>query len=184
MTSRFGPPDSPSAMPLTQTSTPALSFRELLDYTAHETERWESWLAKQPDVILDVPVGEGRTSNVRGLLQHIFAVERRYADRLQGLPVSAYDVIDASSVASLFAGARVSRERLEKYLATASDDDLARRLEFQTLTAGTQSASARKIVAHTLVHGIRHWAQLATALRQNGYQTDWQHDLLMSPALS
>ncbi len=170
-------------MPLTQTATQSLTFRELLDYTATETERWESWLAKQPESILDVPVGEGRTASLRGLLQHIFAVERRYADRLQDQPVSTYEIIDATSIASLFAGGRDSRERLEQYLATATDDDLARRLEFQTLTAGTQAASARKIVAHTLLHGIRHWAQLATALRQNGYKTDWQHDLLTSPAL-
>ncbi len=170
-------------MPLTQTSTQSLTFRELLEYTATENERWESWLAKQPASILDVAVGEGRTATVRGLLQHIFAVERRYADRLQDQPVSGYEIIDATSVASLFAGGRDSRERLEQYLAAATDDDLGRRLEFQTLTAGKQAASARKIVAHTLLHGIRHWAQLATALRQNGHQTDWQHDLLASSAL-
>jgi uncharacterized damage-inducible protein DinB len=33
------------------------------------------------------------------------------------------------------------------------------------------------------MHGIRHWAQLATLLRQAGYKTDWSHDLLMSDAL-
>jgi uncharacterized damage-inducible protein DinB len=176
-------PDPLLTMTLTQTSAPSLTFRELLDYTATENERWESWLSKQPAAILDLPVGEERTATVRGLLQHIFAVERRYADRLQGQPVSAYDVVDATTVAALFAGGRDSRERLEKYLATATDDDLGRPLEFQTLTAGMQSASARKIVAHTLLHGIRHWAQLATALRQQGYKTDWQHDLLTSPAL-
>ena len=170
-------------MTLTQTSTQALTFRELLDYTATENERWERWLTAQPESILDVPVGEGRTATVRGLLQHIFAVERRYADRLQDQPASDYGVIDTSSVASLFAGGRDARERLEQYLATATDDDLGRRLEFQTLTAGKQAASARKIVAHTLLHGVRHWAQLATALRQSGYTTDWLHVLLASPAL-
>jgi uncharacterized damage-inducible protein DinB len=177
-------PDLFLPMTLTQTSASSLTFRELLDYTSTETERWEGWLAKQPASILDLPVGEGRTATVRGLLQHIFAVERRYADRLQDQPVSTYDVVDATSAASLFAAGRDARGRLEKYLATATDDDLGRRLEFQTLTAGTQAASARKIVAHTLLHGIRHWAQLATALRQQGYTTDWPHDLLTSPALS
>ena len=169
-------------MSITQTSTATLTLRELLDYTAGETERWENWLAKQPTTVLEVSVGEGQTATARGLLQHIFAVERRYADRLQGLPVSDATVIDDTSIASLFAGGRDSRERLEQYLGTASDDDLARRIEFQT-RIGHFSASARKIVAHTLLHGIRHWAQLATALRQQGYATDWQHDLLASPAL-
>jgi len=170
-------------MPLTQTTPNALSFRELLDYTAGETERWQQWLAKQPEAVLEVPVGEGGTATVRGLLQHIFAVERRYADRLEGQPVSNPQVIDATNLESLFAGGRDSRQRIESYLARVSDDDLTRRLEFQIATGATVSASARKVIAHTLLHGVRHWAQLATALRQQGYRTDWQHDLLASPAL-
>jgi uncharacterized damage-inducible protein DinB len=171
-------------MPLTQTTTQALTFRELLDYTAAETDRWHRWFADHPTAVLDLPAGEGRTATVRGLLQHIFAVERRYADRLLGRPVSGYEVVNPESVDTLFAGGREARETLELYLTHASDDDLGQQMEFQTQTLGTMTASARKIVAHTLVHGIRHWAQLATALRQQGYKTDWPHDLLASSALS
>jgi uncharacterized damage-inducible protein DinB len=171
-------------MPLMQTTTQALTFRELLDYTAAETDRWHRWLADQSTSVLDLPVGEGRTATVRGLLQHIFAVERRYADRLLGQPVSPYEVVNPESVETLFAGGREAREMLEQYLTHAGDEDLGRQMEFQTQTLGTLSASARKIVAHTLVHGIRHWAQLATALRQQGHKTDWPHDLLLSPALA
>jgi uncharacterized damage-inducible protein DinB len=171
-------------MTATQISSPSLTFRELLDYTAGENEHWHAWLAKQSASVLDLQIGEGRIATVRGLLQHIFAVERRYADRLLHQPVSNYDAVDATSLETLFAGAKHSRQLLEQYLATATEDDLAARLEFQTLTAGMQSATARKIVAHTLLHGIRHWAQLATSLRQQGHPTDWAHDLLMSSALA
>ena len=161
----------------------ALTFRELLDYTAAETEHWHRWLASRPPALLDLPAGEGRTATVRGLVQHIFAVERRYADRLLGEPVTPYEAIDTTDVGTLFAAGAEARKRLERYLSGATDADLARRLEFQTISAGTLSASARKIVAHALVHGIRHWAQLATVLRQHGEATDWMHDLLMSDAL-
>lgn len=41
------------------------------------------------------------------------------------------------------------------------------------------SASAGKMVAHMLVHGIRHYAQLATALRAQGHPQPWQHDLIL-----
>ena len=162
----------------------ALAFRELLDYTTTETERWHRWLAAQGEGVLDLPVGEGRTATVRGLVQHIFAVERRYADRLLGEPVTPYEAIDASSIDALFAAGREARRQLERYLDGATGDDLARRLEFQTISAGTLSASARKIVAHALLHGVRHWAQLATVLRQQGRATDWMHDLLLSEALA
>lgn len=168
----------------TRSTAQSITFRELLDYTAGETERWHRWLERQPADVLDIRLGEGRIATIRDLVQHIFAVERRYADRLQGREVSGYDVIDPKSVESLFAGGREARARLEQYLAGATDADLGRRLEFQTLSAGPLAASARKIVAHTLLHGVRHWAQLATYLRQQGHPTDWAHDLLLSDAMA
>jgi uncharacterized damage-inducible protein DinB len=36
---------------------------------------------------------------------------------------------------------------------------------------------------HLFMHGIRHWAQIATALRQAGYPRQWEHDWLMSEAV-
>ena len=162
----------------------ALSFRELLDYTHVETEQWHRWLAAQPSEVLNLPVGTGRTATVRGLMHHIIVVERRYTDRLRGEPITRYEDIPSDSLDVLFAAFADTRARLEAWLDTASDADLSRRMEFQTLSAGIQSASARKVVVHLLLHGIRHWAQLATALRQQGYATDWMHDILMSDALA
>lgn len=165
------------------TTDTALSFRELLDWTAGETRRWRAWLAAQPAAALDVPVGAGRTATVRQLVHHVVVVERRYADRLRDEPVSRYEDVPDESVDALFDAFEEGRRRLEEWIARASDADLARRLEFTTLSAGTLSASARKIVVHALLHGVRHWAQIATALRQHGYPSDWHHDILMSDAL-
>lgn len=170
--------------PSDATAMHALTFRELLDYTAAETAHWHRWLAGGRTGLLDLPAGDERTATVRGLLQHIFAVERRYADRLLGEPVTPYEAIDTRDVTTLFAAGADARQRLERYLTGATAADLARRVEFETLSAGMQSASARKIVAHVLIHGIRHWAQLATILRQHGEAADWMHDLLMSDALA
>jgi len=44
------------------------------------------------------------------------------------------------------------------------------------------AATPKKIVAHTLMHEIRHWAQLATICRMNGYRAD-ADDLLICPLL-
>jgi uncharacterized damage-inducible protein DinB len=41
-------------------------------------------------------------------------------------------------------------------------------------------ATPRKIVAHILIHEIRHWAQIATLLRLNGIVPEF-HDFLFSP---
>ncbi len=161
----------------------ALTFRELLDYTRAETEHWHRWLAAQPPEVLDLPAGTGRTATVRGLVHHIIVVERRYTDRLRGEPVSNYADVPSEPLDTMFASFTDTRARLEQWLQSAADSDLAKVLEFQTLSAGTQSASARKVAVHLLLHGVRHWAQLATTLRQQGHATDWPHDILMSDAL-
>lgn len=163
--------------------TTALTFRELLDYTRTETEHWHRWLAAQPPQVLDLPAGAGRTATVRGLVHHIVVVERRYTDRLRGEPVSEYADVPSEPLDAMFVSFADTRARLEQWLQSAADADLARVLEFQTLSAGTLKASARKIVVHLLLHGVRHWAQLATTLRQQGHATDWPHDILMSDAL-
>ena len=164
-------------------SSAGLTFRELLDYTAAEHARWERWLSARPASVLDLPFGTGRTATVRGLIHHTFVVERRYADRLLGDEPTPYESVPADDVATLFAAGRAARAKLERYLAGATDADLARRMEFQTISAGAMVATARKVVAHALLHGMRHWAQLATAMRQHGQATDWFHDLLASDAM-
>jgi hypothetical protein len=37
----------------------------------------------------------------------------------------------------------------------------------------------RYCAADMLVHGIRHWAQLATVFRRSGQPQPWQHDLIL-----
>ena len=160
-----------------------LGFRELLAYVAGETDRWQAWLRGQDAALLDLPFGEGSRATVRDMLVHIFAVERRYADRLLGDPVTPYEGLPRDTVDGIFSIHHKARERLARFIDGARPEDWERHLTFETITAGTLSASARKIVAHALVHGVRHWAQLATALRQAGHPTDWMHDILMSDAL-
>ena len=70
-----------------------------------------------------------------------------------------------------------------EYFAAATDEDLASVMEFPTRTAGIVRASKRKIVMHALLHSVRHWAQLATALREAGYPTNWGKDFLYSPVM-
>jgi uncharacterized damage-inducible protein DinB len=56
-------------------------------------------------------------------------------------------------------------------------------LDFVTRSAGTFRASRRKIFFQAQTHSIRHYAQLATLVRQQGIKTGWVLDLLASPAM-
>lgn len=160
----------------------ALSFGELLGYTGEETARWEEWLRAQDPAALDVSLGEGRWSTVRELIFHTFMVERRYADRLLGEPITPYEEVAHQTVDELFAIHRAARERLERYVTIAAPGEWDEVLTFDTLLLGPLHGSRRKVVAHALVHGIRHWAQIATALRLAGYE-QWPHDLLMAKSI-
>jgi uncharacterized damage-inducible protein DinB len=172
---------------MTDRTTPAASiaFAELLEYERETLARWSEYLAAHPEA-LDLPFapsGDARLATVRGVVHHLVAVERRYADRLAGEPPTPYESIPSDSAGSLMAAARDANARLARWLEGADGAALARVLEFQTISAGTQRASARKIVAHALLHGVRTWAQLATVVRLHGLPTAGGHDLLMSRAL-
>ena len=159
-----------------------LSFGELLDYTSDETNHWRDWFTKNPKA-LELPCDIAGTKNVREVVLHIVAVQMRYAERLLNLPITEYDELGSKSATELFTLAHKSAEDLRSFAVAANDADWDGTLTFPTRTAGTLTASRRKIFVHALLHGIRHWAQLATFLRQQGYKQDWPHDFIFSAVL-
>ncbi|HEX6371457.1 MAG TPA: DinB family protein [Longimicrobium sp.] len=160
-----------------------VTFRELLAYTDAETERWYTWLREQPAEVLQVRIGEGSRETVRDLIGHIFAAELRYAQRLLGQPATAYEDLDMSSLDALWRIHAESRRTLRAYLGAMPPGERERQMTFQTRTMGPLSATAFKQVVHLFLHGIRHWAQIATTLRQAGYPQSWEHDWLLCDAV-
>ncbi len=159
-----------------------VSFQELMHYTEAETQQWRGFFQQHPDA-LDLEVGIAGAKDIRGLIVHIFAVELRYAERLVGALPTPYDRLPTASLDEIFSIGDTAREKIRQYLARTTDTDLRTVLTFETRTAGTLSSSKRKIVAHVLLHGTRHWAQIATALRQHGDKQDWPHDFIFTDAL-
>lgn len=160
-----------------------VSFGELLAANESDAAKWRKWFDEQPTTVLDLPLNIALAKNVREFLLHIFAVELRYAERLAGAPVTAYETLASATVFDLFDTSDRARDIYRQYLATATDEDLRSVMEFPTRTAGTIRSSKRKMFAHALIHSIRHWAQLATALREAGYPTNWGKDFLYTDAI-
>lgn len=160
-----------------------VGFSELLAYTDAETERWRAWLAEKPAEVLEVRIGEGSRTTVRELIGHIFAAELRYGERLLGRPETPYEELRMDSLEALWGIHARSRSVLREYLQQMPPGERERVLTFNTRTLGPLAASAHKIVVHTFLHGIRHWAQIATALRQAGHSPQWEHDWLLSEAV-
>ncbi|HXE91934.1 MAG TPA: DinB family protein [Terriglobales bacterium] len=161
----------------------ALPFDKLIEYEEEEAQKWEKWLRTQPPKALEVPVGTGDTATVRGLIWHICAVEYRHAQRLLGEPPASPEELRRESLDDIFRLGDTARMKMTSFLAGATDAVLNETITFETRTAGTFTSSRRKLLTHILLHGIRHWAQIATALRQAGYKQDWQHDFLMTEVM-
>lgn len=164
-------------------TTAQLTFAEMLEANQRETAKWQNWFERQPSELLNLPLNIALAKDVREFLLHIFAVELRYAERLLDREVTPYEAHPTGSVRELFEIGEKARALYRDYLARATDKDLAVVLEFPTRTAGVLRSSKRKMFAHAMLHSVRHWAQLATALRENGHGTDWAHDFLFSDVM-
>src|SRR4051812_40748051 len=160
---------------------PAFKFTDLLAYCESESHKWRAWLQKNPGA-LEVKLDIAQATSAALLVQHIVAVDLRYAERLSGEPVTDYKDLPASAQ-GLFPIHDKAFAKLRQYLGAATEEDWKTVIEFPTRSAGTLSASKKKIFIHSLLHSVRHWAQLATALRAAGFKQDWQHDFLMSEVM-
>ena len=119
-------------------------------------------------------------ATIGGVVMHIFAVELRYAQRLLDQDVTPWEGFPQTSIEDVFELGDNARAQLVDFLTSAPESELDRVLTFQTLTAGTVTASKHKIASNIFLHGIRHWGQVATVLRQKGFADQWSHDMLLS----
>ena len=157
----------------------ALRYETLLEHTSTEQHRWHDWFVERPKAWA-VPFATGRMATVGGVVTHIFAVELRYAQRLLDQEATSWEDFRQTSIEDVFELGDHARGQLVQFLTSALESELDRVLTFQTLTAGTVSASKHKIASNVFLHGIRHWGQIATVLRQNDFADQWSHDLLLS----
>lgn len=156
--------------------------RELVEYTTWQRALWQSWFERHGREALGAttgPHGDGRFPTVGSLIRHIFSAELRYLERIAGMPLTDASSVPADDPAALFEFGNQGRARFVQLLDTLPPAVWTTRLEFPLMNR-TASASPHKIVLHVLTHEIRHWAQVATLLRLQGWSTE-RFDLLLSP---
>jgi uncharacterized damage-inducible protein DinB len=157
----------------------ALRYETLLELTSTEHHRWHQWFLEHP-AGWSVPFATGRMTTIGHLVLHIFAVELRYTQRLLDQEVTRWEEFSQTSIEDVFELGENARAQLVQFLTTAPESELDRVLTFETLTAGTVTASKHKLASNVFLHDIRHWAQIATVLRQHGFSDQWPHDMLLS----
>ena len=160
----------------------SLSFDELLRYTNEERDKWRRWLGEHPEAMEARVQPEGRHPTIGKLIDHILLVERRHLQRLTDVPTSERTGLTGNNAAPLFDyGASVRRE-LEQYVAEL-DDDVADEVRTFQVRDERWAITPRKLLFQILLHEVRHWAQIALAVRLASLEPPGNHDLFYSKAL-
>jgi uncharacterized damage-inducible protein DinB len=154
---------------------PSLSAEEILVWNDKTATGWRKLLANHPEILTQSCDIAG-TKTVAELLQHIVAAQLRYAERLAGLPISDYSSIPFDSVESIYATHDRAVAIFRQVI--GSDIDWSEPIDFTTRSMGTLHSDRKTILFHALLHGIRHYAQLASLVRHCGVKPDWPMDYL------
>ena len=159
-----------------------ITLDELLGWTAEERAKWLPWFKANPKALdLQMQPG-GRFPTVASLVDHIFLVEVRHTLRLQGKELPAASGISSGDVDALWAYAARGRQAVQAYVPTLDEADLNVPRDV-VVASGTYPLSPRKLLFHMALHEVRHWAQIAAAVRMAGYVPPGDHDLFYSKAL-
>lgn len=154
-----------------------LQFTEWLAYSQEETRRWREFFLKHPEAF-DLPLDIVET--VRGLVQHIFAADLFFANAVLDIVMPVPREILPASLEDIFKVNDEAAEKFRQFLSNAKGHDWETIVD---LGFGELKVSKRKLLTQAFTHGLRHWAQIATFLRQQGFKQDWYHDFLMSGAM-
>lgn len=155
---------------------PALSAEQLVLWNDTTARRWERLLTANPQA-LAIGCDVYGVTDVAGLVKHINVVELRYAQRISGIPETSFDEVNKDDLAESY-GAHEQALALFRERLADPGYDWERLLEFNTLTLGRMRSTMQGIFIHAMLHSIRHYAQLATLVRQNGIKPDWPMDYL------
>ena len=162
-----------------------LTIDELLAYTDEERAKWEAWFQAHGNEPLKLAVPMDVHPTVGALILHCFWAELFYAhwmrddilteERMKKLSES----FDADQADQVFAFGHSARKALREAIGSYTSQDW----ENAHIVEGWGvhlEGPARKLIAHILVHEIRHWAQVAVTIRQHGLAPPGEHDLLFS----
>ena len=158
----------------------ALTGEEMLAWNEHTTAGWRKLVTEQPE-ILTLPCDIYTAKTVGELLQHIVALEQRYAERIAGVAETPYEQVKFGSAEEIYATHDRAVEMLRAMLADA-EFDWEKALEFQTISSGRLRSTRRTVFFHALLHATRHYAQLATLVRQHGVKPGFMMDYLIMGA--
>jgi hypothetical protein len=163
--------------------TAAITLQELLTWSQEAAKFWNAHFEANP-ALLELPCSINDSGNVQELVRHIWMADFRWAQFVSGQPMTPRPELPTGPLSALFQ----MHEDAAKMFQSLLDDPATNwnetfNLAYEWLPANLRIASRRKLTAHALIHSQRHWAQLATLLRDAGLPSNYWGDLIFSRAL-
>ena len=121
------------------------------------------------------------SETIAGTLQHIVYLELRFANLIAGLGKTPLEDIPKHSIEALHA-THTHAIALVRQLLSDPAFDWSQDLTFDIPNLGRLEASRETFLVHLTMHSIRHYAQLATIVRQAGFEPNWPMDYLFTQA--
>ena len=162
-----------------------LTINELLDYTDEERAKWEGWFAAHGNDPLKFAVPMDVHPTIGALILHCFWAELFYANWIRGDILTEErmkkqsESLSADKADAVFAFGHATRKSMRESTSGLTEEDWDHTHELE-MRGVRLEGTARKLIAHILVHEIRHWAQVAVTVRQNDLAPPGEHDLCFS----
>jgi len=160
--------------------TSGLTLEELLAWNEQSANYWKSHFDANPN-LLELSCGIGGAGNVQEFIRHIWGAELRWSERLAASPETPREQIPVGPIDALFGLHRravcIFRELLAGPESSWSEPYV---LKFDWIPPELRTVSRRKIASHALIHSQRHWAQLATLVRNAGFPSAFRGDVIFA----
>jgi uncharacterized damage-inducible protein DinB len=162
-----------------------LTIDELLDYTDEERAKWKDWFTAHGNDPLKFATPMDVHPTLGALILHCFWAELFYAHWIGGdIPTEDQmrkqsESVSAGKADEVFAVGQSARKAMRELTSALSEEDWNRIHEIEGRGVRLEGP-ARKLIAHILVHEMRHWAQIAVLVRQHDLAPPGEHDLLFS----
>jgi uncharacterized damage-inducible protein DinB len=161
----------------------SVQMEELLTWNDEASDYWKGHLENNP-ALLQLPCGIGGAATVQDLVRHIWGAELRWAERLTGVAETPREAVPTGPLEALFELHLKAGPMYRKLLANPEENwEAPYTLNVPSVPLEKRTLSRRKVLAHALFHGQRHWAQLATLVRTAGFPSEFRGDILFSSAL-
>ena len=159
----------------------SVDLQHLMSYSDHERMKWKAWLAADTATRLAIPFQTGaRFPTVGSLLHHVFWVEERHLSRLEGHPLPDTEISQDDLSALFEFGDRV-RANFRQFVTTIDEQRFCEPITFSLRGGPMITVLRRKLATHILLHEIRHFAQIAYAVRVAGHEPPGEHDYFFAP---